>query len=154
MLNITPEQRANLLKLADYLYALPENYDKFHMGTFATRKSEDELCGYREITPLKVLNELHVCGTTACAIGHGPVCGIKPIPLDTGWDTYAGRAFGTEFGSRLFSLCFSDAWEEYDNTAKGAAQRIYFLLDNGLESLSEPLTKQMYQHLTPNITRK
>ena len=158
MLKVTPEQRANLLKLADYLYALPDNYEKFHMGTFATQESKDELFGLLELDPSNVLEGLHNCGTTACAIGHGPACGIKPEPLDLTWGRYADRAFGADLNSRVFNFCFAGAWEEYDNTPKGAAQRIYYLLDNGIAGLTEPLAKrdfmQMYQHLTPNITRK
>ena len=81
----------------------------------------------------------HTCGTSACAVGHGPSAGIEPL-RDESWVKYSKRVF-IEFTEtdRLAELawewCFSDEWSEVDNTASGASRRIDYLLEHGLDKV-------------------
>ena len=102
-LNITEEQRINHKLLARYLSGLPEDYGKFDMSVFHIdkREWESEFYGYDEDTELNILmfediqeyqealstidnvnidNAVIVhesCNSVACAVGHGPIAGIK-----------------------------------------------------------------------------
>lgn len=135
MLDITPQQRENLLQLADYLYALPEGYKSFDMNEYAQVidwSLDDELT-----IPFTNFNPemLHSCDTVACAIGHGPSAGIKAKGSVSDWLDYSMEVFGAGFNDDLYKWCFHGYWADEDNTAKGAAQRIYYALDFGLDEL-------------------
>lgn len=106
-LSETHEQ--NLRKLAAYLLALPEGYERFHMASF--------------------------CGTSACALGHGPDAGIPRQSDD--WMRYAAESFGLGSTAQHWVLhswqwCFSPDWAKVDNTPHGAAKRILWMLENGV----------------------
>lgn len=115
---LTDEQRANLRTLADYLRQLPPEYPDFAMDLF-TRDGR----GWSH-------DEAHVivCGTAACAAGHGPSAGVEPLPGE-GWNEYSERAFA---GGGAWNWCFDGYWAKVDNTAHGAAARIEVLLTLGL----------------------
>lgn len=68
------------------------------------------------------------CGTIGCAIGHGPYAGI-PNSFDEGWMTYSDRVF--DLSANQWTWCFSTAWAQFDNTPKGAAHRISYLIEHG-----------------------
>jgi len=116
--NITAEQRANLAKLAAYLRTLPVEYPDFAMSAFV----QDGAGGGHDKAYVPV------CGTAACAAGHGPVAGIAPLDGET-WLVYSRRAFAT---GDEWQWCFDEDWSQIDNTAHGAAARIEYLLNTGL----------------------
>lgn len=76
------------------------------------------------------------CGTTACAIGHGPLAGIPVKPNET-WAGYETRVFGmTMMGvnGRVWRFLFAAEWTQshLNNTAKGSAARIDYFLKHGV----------------------
>lgn len=79
--NPTDEQRANLAKLADYLDALPADYRCFEMHSYHSDAVYPSSASVPE------------CGTTACAVGHGPAAGF-PATRYENWDEYRIRLFG------------------------------------------------------------
>ena len=73
------------------------------------------------------------CGTSACAVGHGPLAGI-PIKKREDWVDYANRVFINQSagsGGETWSFLFSGDWKDHDNTPIGAAARIWYLFENG-----------------------
>lgn len=135
--------RKNLKLLADYLWNLPEGYEHFDMYFFHTGAD----------TP----SDAHIsCGTAACALGHSPYVQGLPGPLEgERWFQYSGRIFDLNSGFlKGWDWCFSSDWAEIDNTPKGAAKRIYYLLSLRNE---DDLTRfsyskedvAMYQDMTP-----
>ena len=121
----TEGQNENLLKLANYLKALPEDYDHFAMESFI----EGNVVNY--IFPRSLYNSdiLNSCGTIACAVGHGPAAGIRP-KKDEFWVGYSHRAFTIDEDE--WDWCFNGEWSEIDNTHVGAYKRIFYLIENGL----------------------
>ena len=132
--------KINLKLLADYLLANNEQLIKnhafsmqFYRSTWVEWEREHSRKG----------SDPH-CGTAGCAIGHGPGSKIPQlkeseedfIPDGVGfsWDIYAGRVFGLRPGEDdsegEWDWCFSCDWPSYDNTPKGAAIRILFLLEH------------------------
>jgi len=128
VIGFAAEHELNLLKLADYLFELARPNvlligvprARFSMAVF----TEDE--GWSD-------GKRTTCGTIGCAVGHGPYAGI-PKRADEIWVQYAGRVFGIapHIKEDEWEWCFSDKWAGIDNTPKGAAQRIMWLLDKGL----------------------
>ena len=112
--------KANLLKLADYLATLPDDYEQFDMSEYMMARDGDDR-RYWEIIDLAERSK-PVCGTVACAVGHGPAAGIRTYG-DANWSDYADRVFGPlpESG---FDYMFGSGWSMHDNTPKGAAARI------------------------------
>lgn len=78
------------------------------------------------------------CGTVGCALGWAPVTGIKSlVALDEDYYIYGKALSFIRYCDRVFELkplmdywnwCFSDDWADTDNTPKGAAIRIMYLL--------------------------
>lgn len=101
--------RNNLQTLADYLSALPHDYDHFDMGVYFARQrevtsygddEEDDVYYAEEMTVHEVLDNPglapdYECGSAACAVGHGPAAGIPVSVNDNEWSNYADRVFGT-----------------------------------------------------------
>ena len=116
--------RENLEKLAYYLHALPDFYQHFHMGNWNQDHMDDHKYG---------------CCTVACAVGHGVYAGF-PIKEKEFWHDYSYRVFLED--SEEWKWCFSAAWEHTDNTTKGAAKRILYMLDRGVpEDYASKLTE-------------
>ena len=124
--------RENLTKLADYLAALPADYDHFDMFDYYRNI---RIFGY--ILPIESALP-DKCGAVACAVGHGPAAGIPPVAGED-WTTYGHRVF--DMGGEEWYWCFSDKWTGIDNTPHGAAKRIRHLLEHGLP---EDATDQQY----------
>ena len=118
--------RTNLELLAQGLLTLPDTYEHFDMGVFSDEANRpEEVRGNH-------------CKTAACAIGHGPYF-VAEAPLKgEEWHAYSERVFG--INDKAWDWCFSDYWEETDNTPKGAAKRIFWLLEHGVPENGE---KQM-----------
>jgi hypothetical protein len=144
--DLTPTQRSNLLKLADYLEALPANYEHFNMAYYARHFGGCDIgAGDGGALPATAPEKfLSNCGTIACAVGHGPAAGIPmqkseyeaverdPVNHGIDWDSYAERVFGANLDGNLWHFLFSASWRFIDNTALGAAARIRYVLERGL----------------------
>ena len=129
--------KENLKKLADYLAKLPEDYQQFEMSNFIDEATFDEAVEY-------IRKDGNMCGTSACAIGHAPHAGITldftQEELDRMyvgtvgggsadlWTAYAQRAFGIDFNTPQGEWMFGGEWAGVDNTPRGAAARIKFIL--------------------------
>lgn len=117
-IDITQEQRDNLKKLADYL--LSGNLRaEFDMENFSESHQHPDS---------------KTCGSVGCAVGHGPYAGIMKDEYET-WNSYSSRVFGCGVISTnhmLFTWCFDSDWKVVDNTSKGAAKRVLYVLKNGV----------------------
>ena len=126
------KQKANLRKLADGLLQLSARYKHFEMDCY---------CGsaHDELKPTEATaKNLRHCGTAGCAVGHGPSFGIKPHRTED-WGEYSERVFGASYlgtpsSKQAFIWCFHGSWDRLDNTPKGAALRILYMLDYGAPS--------------------
>ena len=127
----TEEQRANLLKLAEFLEGLPFDYNHFDMSTYASHSGCDVVIDRpeREVAFRPKAFFKH-CGTVACAIGHGPAAGIKvrnnANRLGIDWLNYGKRAFGVS--SDIYYFLFAGIWPAVDPHHWGAAARIRYIL--------------------------
>ena len=121
------KHRDNLLKLADYLDALPADYKEFDMRDYNTLA--DAVHGARSLDPKR---RQYGCGTVACALGHGPAAGVR-VYGDRCWDAYCKRVFGIErhYDYEDFEYLFGSTWTLYDNTPHGAAARIRTYVELG-----------------------
>lgn len=115
---ISAEQQDNLRVLANHLLSLPAEYPDFAMSMF-TNNERGSGSSYAHLAE---------CGTAACAVGHGPLCGFEPLELET-WAEYSTRLFIPSSWHEAWEWCFGAAWSVVDNTAHGAAYRILWLLD-------------------------
>lgn len=124
---LTDIQRINLQLLATYLISLPEDYEHFDMRNYLNKR--------KSFATLNVdsAEELGTCGSAACAIGHGPAAGVPITYQDSSWQDYCDRVFiDVPRNLKMWHWCFSDSWENYDNTPRGAAQRIMYMLVYGV----------------------
>lgn len=62
----------------------------------------------------------------AIALGHAPL--IIPAKPSESWNSYSDRVFG--LSTDEWHWCFGGGWAVYDNTPKGAAKRIRYLIAN------------------------
>lgn len=117
-LHLTDQQRQNYQELAEYLDTGITEYGFDMMDYFI----QDE----------------NRCGTVACALGHAPfVLGIdNPFLSGSTIDEseWVNQHFGTYdyCESPVYGWCFSSFWAEVDNTSRGAAARIFYMLENGV----------------------
>lgn len=122
----TREQRANLEKLADFLLKTDLAEYQFNMRSFAA----GSMAHVFEPAGME-----YDCQTVACAVGYGPAAGVRPLPQDRGWMSYADRVFGTHGGDNSndgFGFMFESKWYSTDNTPEGAAKRIRYVLEHGV----------------------
>jgi hypothetical protein len=108
----------NLLKLAAYLETLPDDYEQFDMSEYMSARDGD----YWETLDITERSK-PVCGTVACAVGHGPAAGIRTYG-DVDWLDYSQRVFGEFRDDCGWDYMFCSGWSHHDNTPKGAAARI------------------------------
>lgn len=125
-------QRANILKLADYLDSLPEDYEHFDMKYFS-----HNLGTYTVGAPFTMEKDITLCGTVACMAGHGPMAGLTVPEGLSGddineWHEYMDVFFGEAAQAKGF--LFGGGWVFVDNTLQGAAARARFYLDQGVPS--------------------
>lgn len=70
------------------------------------------------------------CGSSGCAIGHGPYAtGILRDKCEP-WSEYCMRVFGIENGSEQYRYMFYYTWCVIDNTPTGAGRRIIRFLSH------------------------
>lgn len=137
--HITPQERDNLLKLADGLEKMPPPDVRFNMDTYCERT-------FAHFGP--------TCGAVGCAIGVASYIVEPRLELNEHWAALPGRPVfehWEDFAIRLFGFsnhkhgigvwCFSDAWAETDNTPEGAAKRIRWALTLGVP---DDYIQQMY----------
>lgn len=139
---LTVAVQKRLEKLATYLENLPADYQHFGMATIID--SNDDEVEYRYA---RKNGGVPSCGTSACAIGHGPAAGVL-VPsslVSTGvtkygnskwwsvdWDSYSLKFTGEpDVCTPLWEWMFGGRWERIDDHHFGAAARIRFVLANG-----------------------
>ena len=123
-LGITPWQKANLIKLRDHLLTVDS-------AVFGMRK----YCATKNGIAFNISHrpaDLTECGSVACAVGHGPYAGIETIPGES-WFEYSARVFVTA-NRRVWAFIFAAEWSWFDNTPSGAARRIDYVLEHGIDS--------------------
>lgn len=158
---LTAANFINFKKLVKYLLSLPADYENFDMSKYVN----GELQGTANN------NYSPVCGTSACALGHGLAAGVIPsderlitklfsmggLTRDIAWTEYCDQFFITTHDSEFYyetcdiwSWCFDSAWANIDNTVEGAAKRILYMLENGIPEMIE-ITKdaiELYKYIT------
>lgn len=122
--DITPQQRANLQRLAAYL-STGQTAMRFDMKAYCRSRND------YDVRPEKV----DECGTAGCAAGHGPAAGI-PVFEDETWFQYSRRCFidakTNTPEDTAWLWCFAGTWTKTDNTPQGAAARINWMLTHGV----------------------
>ena len=116
--------RKNLRKLANYVLNLPDDYEHFSMSFYLIGKAG-------VFDPEEAKAAILTCGTTGCLLGHGPSAGISPRGC-SGWWEYASAKFGLLTHGRPWRWCFGGSWDAVDNTPRGGALRILYMLDYGI----------------------
>lgn len=132
---ITEEARDNIKQLAEYL--------KLQAGLM----DHNQKSGFNMAHYFNEENVQHVCGTSACAVGHyGIMIGGVPEEFGlrlpdkgiVGWvnlcDGFIGISARGETGD-VWDWLFSDRWHLTDNTLLGAVARIEYFLEYGLPVL-------------------
>lgn len=137
---LTNKHRNRLMKLATYLDTLPKDYKEFDMDSYFANKDDDEKSALEREYALHN-GGVSKCGTSACAVGHGPSAGIL-VPdhlIEKGWAGHwliDWEAYSQKFCGRdmlLFNWMFGSYWSEVDNHHYGAAARIkYVLMDHDI----------------------
>lgn len=122
----------NLTKLAAYLESMPEEYRGFNMGFWLREAETKNEYRWPPVNTIFTPYEARYhCGTVGCAVGHGPMAGIRANPGEL-WDDYSERVFDLEVFGPEWTWCFDADWSSVDNTPQGAAKRIRYLLEHGL----------------------
>ena len=113
--------RENLQRMADYIRTVPP--ENFNMELWRTPGSE--------FTP--------ECNSVGCVIGH---CTVLDTPerlkthllgsYNFNWYSWSGYFTGIGSWMKEWNWCFDFQWHNTDNTPTGAADRIEWLLNNGL----------------------
>ncbi len=130
LLRITPVQRANLRRAAEFIVTLP--LSRFSMVRYGSLLQN----GY---PPRGHWETEHVCGSVGCIIGSAPSCvGLEAHHGET-YVVYTVRVFGINVHKTYstWSWLFDAEWAYKDNTALGAAKRIIYTLEFGVPANSE-----------------
>jgi hypothetical protein len=152
--DMNAEQRANLLKLAEYLESLPPDYSHFSMTDYINHRGSCEIENIDQELVLDPQAALMNCGTIACAAGHGPAAGFPILEseteqingyLDILWPNYMHRVFGVEDGSDEWAFLFGAWWIYYDNHHYGAAARIRYFLENDMPEYGYQTLRSIYE---------
>lgn len=129
-LKVEPRQVRNLIRLAKYLWSLSEDYAHFDMATYFDPDDK----GFSSLNDLPqhfTKAKLNSCGAVACAIGHSLAIDTMELTKSnvSMWCSLAKDLYGqTDMGENFGRYLFSAEWIEHDNTSKGAAMRITYLL--------------------------
>lgn len=116
-LGIFEEQKENLIKVASYLW------ERRAIVNLKMEHYNDDAPGYNDA----VIDGTHICGTSACAVGHGPQAGVEIQGFET-WRAYESRAFGIEHGSAAWYFLFGPG---HRDCPISAVARIEEFLTNG-----------------------
>lgn len=105
----TPEQKSNIAKTA--IFMLKDENFEFNMRHY---------CSANNTLALNINPVIHVCGTSCCLAGYGP------IALGNGggqtWDKYISEFFGKD--NIVWSFLFDPNWPS--DRLEAAARVIYF----------------------------
>jgi hypothetical protein len=110
--------RENLQRMADYIRTIPQ--DKFHMAQYRLINREEQ-----------------ECNSVGCVIGFCTILdNINNIPRINEGEIYFSK-WSYQFtdlipNGDIWQWCFDSDWQRTDNTPTGAAERIEWLLNNGL----------------------
>ncbi len=131
--------RDNMLKLARYLWQVSPIH--FNMSSIISRD-------YFRVPsrPDNSQQLLAQCDTAACALGYGPMAGIDP-EFKGGWFDYCDRNLIRSHSDEWF-WCFSSRWTTVDNTPRGAALRIMWVVEGNpppLKHRSYKVWKREYE---------
>lgn len=128
-LGISQWQYNNLSKLADVLDTVDDSgFDMVHFSV------DSNGCKRGVSAPDPE------CATVACAAGHLPLV-VEPHTSESTedeWEGYVNRVTGVDVVSDIagdldgWDWLFITNWCRVDNTAKGAAQRIRYMLNKGI----------------------
>lgn len=141
--HFTPYHIHNIETLAEFLMSADIPPPRFDMRDFMTTELRYELqerfvsdLSPRASTLYAIPEVYNHCGTTACAVGHGPLAGI-PALADESWNHYSLRVFGCSNIGKLktlpaFNFMFGPDWKGRNNTAKGTALRMQYFLKHGI----------------------
>lgn len=137
--------RVNLELLADWLIlnsAFLVETNAFDMKYY--RATEDD---FGDMCPMTIsLDDTGKldCGTVGCAIGWAPISGVDELKIapedynaygikSLSFEKYSIRVMGLNMDVEAeWDYIFSDRWSSADNSPRGAAIRILYLLANGL----------------------
>jgi len=113
-------KRHNLLEMAKYIATIPQ--EKFDMKF------------YRLGNKAKTTKD---CQSIGCVIGHCTILSREPLPIKEDGSYIKFSEFSEQFTGFMkeepeWEWCFDALWYLVDNTPYGAAQRIIYLLENGL----------------------
>ncbi len=78
------------------------------------------------------------CGTVCCAIGWTHVlfqditCKMDPFT----WDEVSNEVYDIEYGGNIWRWCFGSEWNGIDNTPKGCALRIGYVIEYGVAPIT------------------
>ena len=107
--------RENLQRMADYIRTIPQAMFSMRSYRFADETTKE-------------------CGSIGCVIGHCTILDTNPLPrcLDGTIDFCEWADSFTCVTNDEWLWCFAGFWAGIDNTPTGAADRIEWLLKNGL----------------------
>ncbi len=128
--------KSNLKKLAIYL-STKRPSKRFSMSTYTrdTRYTNVMYTNGVEIIDPREQKSIPECNTVCCALGCGIRAGV-PAGRCEDWSGYARKFI--ENGSQ-YDWLFDYNWKYYDNTPKGAAYRIGYMIKCGIpEWFSRP----------------
>jgi|APGre2960657404_1045060.scaffolds.fasta_scaffold09785_5 hypothetical protein len=107
--------RENLQRMADYIRTIPQAMFSMRSYRFADETTKE-------------------CGSIGCVIGHCTVLDTNPLPTKPNGSINFNKWSDcfTETNTEQWLWCFGASWCSSDNTPDGAADRIEWLLKNGL----------------------
>lgn len=129
--------KTNMLILSNYLMSnadrLAQHFDMKRFLKHNGRKYYNKSGPTLEELNI-AMNQPHVCDTSACAVGFAPA--VIPVVLSDFTESnqlnylrYSERVF-MDSEKEEWNYCFSGAWDEIDNTIKGAAFRLWLVANN------------------------
>ena len=124
-MKLTKRNRANLRKLAKYLYALDGELNRsFNMEYFARD------CAGMGLDPCNTRE----CGTVVCALGYAAIVFPRIAKKHARWSRFCFDVFGFDEVKSIYiwNFLFSGGWTSIDNTTSGAANRIIYFLKHGV----------------------
>ena len=139
---LTPYHISNLETLSAFLKSEEIPPPRFDIGSYASfidlleekEIKRDSSFGWTQYFFEHQAEVYNHCGTTACAVGHGPLAGI-PMLKGEEWGEYELRVFGVGQykHQEAWGFMFSSFWDrdKLNNTAKGTAARIDYFLKQG-----------------------
>lgn len=138
MFVFTEQQRKNLETLAAHLEKRPNLLRRYRIK-FSMRNwaKNPKVHAWKELSPKQLIDMANsfkgACGTAVCAMGEAALIFPKEaLESQSGFWSLGYDLFGLNQHSAEWIWIFESEWEGVDNSREGAAQRIRWLLANGL----------------------